>query len=205
MSSDWADTVAADGMEAWFKALARVMATPAPMPVLVPRVAEPSAMARASVLAELFKVSAPPALTEIDPTSEACDAVAACSTATAAATMTAPLEVEADGVAVGPDPAPLLDVAVVSAKARWVLTWPFTPPLGAAVEFLSGAPAVDAVPSLSVEDEPVAVNVTAPATVNDRAVEAVTEWLAKVSANAAPVAALEPLVSPVALVITDAV
>src|SRR6266699_2459052 len=128
-------------------------------------------------------------------------------TPTAAATDTEPLDVEDDGVDVEPLLRPPFDDAVEFALLRSPATWPSTPPAGAPLDPLPGAPAAEAFASLSDAEEPSAWNETVAAAVTSRAVVAVTSWLAIVSASETPIAAEPPVVlaDPSAVVSADAV
>src|SRR5688500_15394688 len=121
-------------------------------------------------------------------------------TATAAATLIGPVEVDAAGVApLALELSPVAAADAPSACARSLLTCPVTPPAGAPVWPSPGAPAADAVADEEVVDGPRAANVTAPPAVMLRAVVARAVCSAKVSAIAAPTAAL-----PLLVVLADA-
>src|SRR6266516_1970795 len=121
--------------------------------------------------------------------------------AIAAATEIPPLEVDADGVAAAPpSPEPPFALEVLDACERSPATWLSTPPDGASDEFLSGAPAADAVAlSVDVESSDAAI-VTPPFAVTSRITNALAVWLLMFSASAMPIAALPPVVSPDAVV-----
>ena len=186
--------------------LARLMATAAPTAAAPPLAAEPSALALALVLPVLVSVSAPPALTETVEGRLTCELALSMLTAIAAATAMPPPEVEADGVAVPPEPVPPLAVAVVSANPRASAACPSTPPKGDPGAPEPGAPAAEALAWLPLIDVPFAAKLTAPPAASDRDVVAETAWLAIVSASDAPTAAVEaPLATAPEIVETDAV
>ena len=107
------------GRVAVFVTFAKVIATPAPIPALDAAEAEPSAPLVAEVAAELASVTTPPELITIPvPSSVAVDDVVARSIPIAAATDTLPSEVDADGDAADPEPAPPFAVATASALSR---------------------------------------------------------------------------------------
>ena len=123
-------TVSPTGRTAVFFTLARVMATPAPMPTFVPPPAQPSADDVAPASALDFSERTPPEVMLRPVPGEVVLVVVATVMPMAAATeilppvlelLASPLEL-ALGVAVGPDPATLFWVALVSAPSRSPLT-----------------------------------------------------------------------------------
>src|SRR5687767_10736601 len=170
------------------------MATAAPTDAGGPRaaVAEPSAFAFASVLAE-DQIVIPGELIDHGAGRLALDVVFVMFTATAAATATAPLDELAGGVLVEPEPVVALFVATASPRLRWFATCVVT---GGVPE--SAAPFALASAFASVADAPVALNSTVPATTRVLPVVAVTECSARLKATTMPTAAFVPVASPVA-------
>jgi hypothetical protein len=121
-------------------------------------------------------------------------------TATAAAIAIGPLLVAAEGVPVPPEPAPPFAPATRSALLRSPATCPSTPPAGAPLD----VPPADEVAVPLVEDEPVAVTDAEPPTESARAFDAVTVWLATVSASETPTAAPDAAADPDAVVVAEA-
>ena len=172
----------------------------------------PSAVAFASVSAEVESVNRPPfVLTVIAPTSVAREVVFARLIAMAAATDTPPEEESDFGVLSPPSDAP--DVPRVSfrllfPKLRSPATWFVTPsPEFPPLEVLSpGAPAAEACASAELSDLPCAASVTAPVAARFRARVVSVRWFAIVRASATPTAAVvASFASPAALVMADAV
>src|SRR5467141_2869314 len=125
-------------------------------------------------------------------------------TPTAAATLTPPLDVDALGVEVPPDPRP--GPATVSAWLRWSATWPLTPPGCSPAEPCAGAPAADAFALASDADAPSAWNDTVVPAATLRCVVDSTVWFAIVRPSETPIAALlPPVAAPAAVLIADAV
>ena len=172
----------------------------------------PSAVAFASVSAEVESVNRPPfVLTVIAPISVAREVVFARLMATAAATDTPPDEVSDFGVLSPPSDAPgvpRVSFRLVFPYVRSPSTWfetplPELPPL----EVLSpGAPAAEACASAELSDLPCAASVAGPDVLRFRARVASVRWFAIVRARATPTAAVvASFASPAALVTADAV
>src|SRR5689334_1384260 len=166
-----------------------------------PVVALPFAEDDASAVSLECSVSVPPLVTIALPWIVAREEEVTKDSATAAATLMPPLEVEADGVLSLPVSLPPFALAVLFAWLRSPATWPSTPPDGASPLPFAGAPAALAVALLSTAVGPVAAKVTAPPARMLRCVVASAVCVAKVSASAAPIAALPPCVSPDAVVV----
>src|SRR5438067_181781 len=177
---------------------ASVIATAAPM-AAEPPVALPSAVDDACARPPVDRVSAAPALTGTMPSVARADALTT-DTATAAAMLTPPCDVEACGVAgVSLEPVVPLADAALSACERSPATWPSMPPAGAELVPPALAVAVD-----ETVDGAFAVSVIAPPACSDAWLDAKAVWFAKVSATDAPIAAVPPVVSPVAVVLVVA-
>src|SRR6185503_14480924 len=184
-------------------------------PIAVPSsptlTADPSPLAKASVLAEVFTLTRPPAEIVRPSANQARERVIAMLTLTAAATLTPPSEVDAV-VSPPSSPAPSLPLSCAkpSPKLRSLLIIPVTPPdvesCGSPLlESSAGAPAAEAIASPRVSDEPKANTLTAPPAVMLRALHASTVWCAIVRTNATPTDVSPPSVSPRARPIACAV
>jgi hypothetical protein len=184
---------------------ASVIATPAAAASAPPVAAEPSALAAAAAVSEAVIVSAPPTVNTAPLAIVAFADAPAIVTATAAATDTGPLDVEADGVPVEPEPDPPLPEEMPLAFERSPATWPSTPPTGAPGAPSPGAPFADAVAVPFVDVVPEAAMVAAPVTFSERLLVAVTSCSATVTATAAPTAAVAADAEPEADVVTAAV
>ena len=103
--------VTAPATAARLDTLAKLIATAIPTAPDPPSAADPSALAFASVLADDRTVTEPPAMIVTPVTIVASEEVSAMLIATAAPTAIGPSEVDADGVAVEPEPDPPLLVA----------------------------------------------------------------------------------------------
>src|SRR5262249_37410706 len=102
-------TVVPAGRSTTLLALARLIATPAPLEVVLPAAADPSAVAVACVLAEVLKTTAPRAVRvrpEGVPERPAWEVALAMLIPIAAATGTWPSLVWAEGAGTEPEPAP---------------------------------------------------------------------------------------------------
>src|SRR2546428_5175451 len=166
-----------------------------------PRTAPPSAAACASVSAEVERMKRPPACTVIAPII-AREVVFARLIANAAATETPPDDVAAWGVGSAPAvPLPPAELSVALAKLRSAATELSTPlPALPPPDASPGAPAAEAAALADVSEEPCAASDTAPPAFTLRRRVDSLKWLAIVSASAKPIEALEPAVSPEALV-----
>src|SRR5688572_9036804 len=205
----FAVTVLSAGRIASLRMSALLIATATPMftlPAPEGVTAPPSALADASVSAEVARVNRPPAITTTGPISVASDVVLVRLIATAAATFTPPALVEALGVWPGPVPAPPLPVDVVSAKLRsaaicWSTPLPAAPP-----DESPGAPDAEAFAVAALSDDPSAPSETEPEAASRlRARVDWLRWFAIVSASDTPTAASAPCASPSAVVAADAV
>ncbi len=175
-------------------------------PIAVPSsptlTAEPSPLAKLSVLADDFTLSIPPALMIFPSAIQARDLVIAMFTLTAAATLTPPSDVDAVlSLPSSPLPALPLSCAKPSPKLRSPLIIPVTPPdvesCGSPLLVSSaGAPAAEAMASPRVSDDPYASTLTAPPAVMFRSLQASTVWCAIVRTNATPTDVSPPSVSP---------
>ncbi|HEX7526908.1 MAG TPA: hypothetical protein VF327_11405, partial [Gaiellaceae bacterium] len=112
-------------------AFASVIATAAAAAVAPPTAAEPSAVEPAAAVSVALTVKAPPEVIETVDGRVASAPALEIVTVIAAATEIVPDEVEADGVAVEPEPEPPLEDAAVLALDRSPATCPSTPPKGA--------------------------------------------------------------------------
>ena len=205
-------TVASVPTTAAFVTVASTIATAAPMFRELASTAEPLPFAVPSVFAEVESVTRPPLVT-VRPSAiwaSDCEVIIVIAAAAATSTEVPPLPLLssplfAAGVFVFPESLPLaperravgvrevrvgLAVHVLAARCRRPL--PF-------------APFELAVASLSVDEEPSAVKLTAPVAVRLRSSCESTRWFATVSASERPMPALPPFVAPVAVVVTFAV
>ena len=109
--------------------VASLIATATPTEAVSPSAADPSALAIASVFADVATFTMPPEVTLTPTGMLAVDVVETTAMAIAAATgMVPPCEVVALGVALLPEPSPPLVVACVLAAERSPCTWPSTLP-----------------------------------------------------------------------------
>src|SRR5438270_3627515 len=180
---------------------------PLPLEELGSATAEPSDFALASVFAELFSASAPPATTFAPLSTYARDVVIAIVTATAAATDTGPDEVFPDVVPSLPEPSAPAPEASSFAWLRspptcWSSVGDEPPPL---LLLSPGVPFAEAEPLLVLDELPAARKDTAPAAVTSRDVPDSTSWCEIVRPSATPTAASLPSASPEAVDDADAV
>ena len=204
-------TVASVPTTAAFVTVASVMATAAPMFSELASTAEPLPFAVPSVFAEVERVTRPPLVT-VRPSAiwaSDCEVIIVIAAAAATSTELPPLPLLssplfAAGVFVFPESLPLAPEDVLLASERFESALPFTS-LPEVSSPLPLAPFALAVASLSVDEEPSAVKLTAPVAARFRSSCESTRWFATVSASERPMPALPPFVAPVAVVVTFAV